>query len=259
MSLNRKDFLKKAFKTGLLLFGGSSLFEVVAAGELVKQKGPEAARSIQWAMLVDIPRCLEAGECVDCIAACDRAHNVPHIANKKHEIKWIWRETYENTFPEQAYEYVEEDIRKGEMIVLCNHCGDPPCVRVCPTHATWRRKDGIVMMDMHRCIGCRYCMAACPYGSRSFNWSDPRKFIPEKAINPGYPTRTKGVVEKCSFCNERIDIGLIPACVEACKEKALVFGDINDPGSNVRKLLQKRFAIRRKPSLGTEPHVYYMI
>jgi Fe-S-cluster-containing dehydrogenase component len=145
------------------------------------------------------------------------------------------------------------------MIVLCNHCGDPPCVRVCPTHATWRRKDGIVMMDMHRCIGCRYCMAACPYGSRSFNWSDPRKFIPEKAINPGYPTRTKGVVEKCSFCNERIDIGLIPACVEACKEKALVFGDINDPGSNVRKLLQKRFAIRRKPSLGTEPHVYYMI
>jgi Fe-S-cluster-containing dehydrogenase component len=115
------------------------------------------------------------------------------------------------------------------------------------------------MMDMHRCIGCRYCMAACPYGSRSFNWSDPRKFIPEKAINPNYPTRTKGVVEKCSFCNERIDIGLMPACVEACKEKALVFGDINDPGSNVRTLLRKRFAIRRKPSLGTEPHVYYMI
>ena len=100
-------------------------------------------------------------------------------------------------------------------------------MRVCPTQATWKREDGIVMMDWHRCIGCRYCMAACPYGSRSFNWLDPRPYIHNP--NPEFPTRTKGVVEKCNFCAERLGTGRPPACVEACPEKALVFGDLADP------------------------------
>ena len=140
------------------------------------------------------------------------------------------------------------------MLVFCNHCDNPPCVRVCPTQATWKRDDGIVMMDWHRCIGCRYCMAACPYGSRSFNWEDPRPHIKEP--NPDFPTRTKGVVEKCTFCDERLDKGQPPACVEACPEKALVFGDLNDPDSEVRRLLRSRFALRRKAGLGTSPEVY---
>jgi molybdopterin-containing oxidoreductase family iron-sulfur binding subunit len=113
------------------------------------------------------------------------------------------------------------------------------------------------MMDYHRCIGCRYCMAACPYGARSFNWQDPRPHIQQIDVN--YPTRTRGVVEKCNFCEERLARGLIPACVEACKEKGLFFGDLNDEGSNVRKLLSTRYAVRRKPELGTNPKVFYLV
>ncbi|MBE3132487.1 MAG: 4Fe-4S dicluster domain-containing protein, partial [Acidobacteria bacterium] len=137
------------------------------------------------------------------------------------------------------------------------HCDRPPCVRVCPVRATWRRDDGVVMMDWHRCIGCRYCVAACPYGSRSFNWLDPRPHI--RQLDPGFPTRTKGVVEKCTFCEERISKGQPPACVEACPEAGLAFGDLNEAGSRVRALLASRYSIRRKPELGTRPAIYYLI
>jgi molybdopterin-containing oxidoreductase family iron-sulfur binding subunit len=100
-------------------------------------------------------------------------------------------------------------------------------------------------------------MAGCPYGSRSFNWRDPRPFI--KKINPDFPTRTKGVVEKCNFCVERLAQGLMPACVEACKEKALVFGDLRNPGSEIRKTLQDKIVYQRQPELGTQPKVYYTL
>jgi molybdopterin-containing oxidoreductase family iron-sulfur binding subunit len=143
------------------------------------------------------------------------------------------------------------------VLVFCNHCDNPPCVRVCPTKATWKREDGIVMMDWHRCIGCRYCVAGCPYGSRSFNWVEPRPHI--KSLNPEFPTRTKGVVEKCTFCEERLAKGQGPACVSACREKAMVFGNLNDPASEVRELLRVRYSIRRKPQLGTQPEVYYLV
>jgi len=113
------------------------------------------------------------------------------------------------------------------------------------------------MMDYHRCIGCRYCIAACPYGARSFNWKDPRPYI--KEIDKGFPTRTQGVVEKCNFCEERIAKNLLPACVEACKEGGLIFGDVNKEDSEVRKILSTRLSIRRKPHLGTEPKVYYIL
>jgi len=100
-------------------------------------------------------------------------------------------------------------------------------------------------------------MAACPYGSRSFNWRDPRPFTSE--TNPDFPTRAKGVVEKCNFCQERLAQGLLPACVEACPERSLVFGDLGDPGSEIRKILRSYHTIRRKPSLGTKPEVYYLV
>ena len=153
---------------------------------------------------------------------------------------------------------MEESLEHKKLMVLCNHCDNPPCVRVCPVQATFKRKeDGIVMMDFHRCIGCRCCMAACPYGSRSFNWFDPRTALAE--TNPDFPTRSKGVVEKCNFCAERLAKGLIPACVEACKEGALVFGDLEDPDSEVRAVLREHYTIRRKPELGTRPQVYYIV
>jgi molybdopterin-containing oxidoreductase family iron-sulfur binding subunit len=148
-------------------------------------------------------------------------------------------------------------VEHRPFLVLCNHCENPPCVRACPTKATFKRpEDGIVMMDFHRCIGCRFCMAACPFGARSFNYRDPRPAL--KQTNKQFPTRMKGVVEKCSFCVERLAEGKLPACVEASEGK-LAFGDLFDEKSNVRELIKTHYTIRRKVNLGTEPAVYYIV
>jgi molybdopterin-containing oxidoreductase family iron-sulfur binding subunit len=156
---------------------------------------------------------------------------------------------------------VADSLKGKPVLVLCNYCTNPPCVKVCPTEATWKRpQDGIVMMDMHRCIGCRYCIAACPYGARSFNWRDPRPFL-DSAYFSSYPTRTKGVVEKCNFCDERLRQGLEPACVEAANkvvQGALTFGCVSDPNSAVSRLLREKVTICRRVSLGTGPNVFYI-
>lgn len=258
MDINRRIFLKLG---GLAIVGiiAKPAFDIVTRLEIANALSlPGKAGKLvagKWAMVVDLKACREKDGCRECIDACHRVHNVPDFANPKDEIKWIWRVSYQQAFPEQEHEFVAADLKDGPTLVLCNHCDNPPCVSVCPTQATFKREDGIVMMDYHRCIGCRYCMAACPYGARSFNWRDPRPFI--KELDADFPTRTKGVVEKCNFCEERLARGLLPACVEACEEKALVFGDLEDPGSAVREILRSRYSIQRKPSLGTKPKVYY--
>ncbi len=221
----------------------------------VAQRAVKAVTGPRWAMAIDVEKCLKQGNCTKCISACNLAHNVPSIPDRAHEVRWIWKDSLEHAFPDQEDQY--SSLRAVPAIMLCNHCDDPPCVRVCPTQATWKREDGIVAMDWHRCIGCRYCMAACPYGSRSFNWMDPRPYI--KNPNPEFPTRTKGVVEKCTFCTERLAEGRPPACVEACSEKALVFGNLADPHSEIRQLLATRRHTRRKPELGTGPAVFYLL
>ena len=230
-------------------------------------KPGQALTGEHWAMVVNV-KSMDEEVAEACAEACHRVHNVPKIENPKHEVKWIWAEEFENAFPNDMNEFMAEKYAHTPFPVLCNHCENPPCVRVCPTRATFKRKtDGIVMMDMHRCIGCRFCMAACPYGSRSFNWKDPRPYIDEAHQNNEYPTRTKGVVEKCQFCAERLAKGLIPACVEASqeicekkgKEPALAFGDLADPESEVRQLLNEHYSVRRKPELGTGPSVYYIV
>ena len=257
MEFDRRGFLKIAGLTvlGLAAKPGWELFSKVEPQELVPS--PETLAKKRWAMSVDLKKCWSTEGCRDCIDACHRIHNVPDLGILKEEIKWIWTVPYEKVFPEHELEYSEEDYRQKPVVLLCNHCDDPPCVRYCPTRATWKREDGIVMMDYHRCIGCRYCMAGCPYGSRSFNWKDPRPFI--KKVNLEFPTRTKGVVEKCNFCEERLSRGLIPACVEACKEKALVFGDLKDPKSEIREALKFKTIYQRQPELGTKPKVYYIL
>jgi Fe-S-cluster-containing dehydrogenase component len=257
MELTRHEFLKKAWRTGLIIFGGAS-FELVSGASLAAGEQPAAAGK-RLAMSIDVRACMKAGQCVKCIDACHRGHNVPAIPDVKHAITWIWRDDLERAMPGVMDSYSGAAFHGAKPVLLCNQCGNPPCVRVCPTGATWKRGDGIVMMDQHRCIGCRYCMAACPYGSRSFNWSDPRKFLAKKSINKDYPTRTKGTVEKCDFCAERVDRGLGPLCAAACAEKAITFGDLREDGSAVRKALAGRIALRRKPELGTDPAVYYLL
>ncbi|MFC1848909.1 sulfate reduction electron transfer complex DsrMKJOP subunit DsrO [candidate division CSSED10-310 bacterium] len=249
MVVNRREFIKIA---GLATLGSSLPGNLVLAKE-----APQISSGTRWAMVIDVKKCLANNIFETCMKVCRETHNVPSISDPKHEIKWIWTEHFEHTFHEQKHDFINRELQHQNVFVLCNHCDNPPCVRVCPTQATWGRDDGIVMMDQHRCIGCRYCIAACPYGSRSFNYKDPRLFL--KTQNPEYPTRTLGVVEKCTFCAERLAKNLQPACVEACQDGELVFGNLNDPQSKVRALLQKHFTLRRKPSLGTNPEIYYIV
>lgn len=256
MTTDRRTFF--AISGGALV--GSLPFASVIARSSSPEAAPDALKGKKWAMVVDVKKCIDKKDCHACTDACHQAHNVPNIEGVKEEIKWIWREPYKHAFRSQAHQYTAEALLNGTLPILCNHCEDPGCVRVCPTQATWKREDGIVLMDMHRCIGCRYCMAACPYGARSFNFKDPRPFI--KSENKDYPTRSMGVVEKCNFCAERLAFGKGPLCVEACKKAdcgALVFGDLGDPNSEVSQLLKKNNAIRRKPELGTAPQVFYIV
>ena len=257
MEVNRRRFLQIG---GITILGLAVkpaidfLWRVNPAGAATTGKELEGKR---WAMAVDLKACSANDGCRECINACHLIHNVPDFGNPKDEVKWVWTVSHEEAFHEQEHEFIADDLKDKPTLVLCNHCDNPPCTRVCPTQATWKREDGIVMMDYHRCIGCRFCMAACPYGSRSFNWRNPRPFI--NKINPDFPTRTRGVVEKCNFCQERLVQGLLPACVEACKDKGMLFGDLNDPDSEVRQALKSHHIIQRLPELGTKPKVFYIV
>jgi Fe-S-cluster-containing dehydrogenase component len=262
MAPTRREFLKIAglSAVGLVLAPLPSLAGAQAgtpaAGVASPASGPlPTLTARRWAMAVDAGKCRPG--CTDCVAACHQAHNVPAFGNPKDDVRWISLERTGHVFPAESHPYLPEAIRGRSVPVLCNHCENPPCVRVCPTQATFKRADGIVAMDYHRCIGCRFCMAACPYGSRSMNYRDPQPFLDK--INPDFPTRTKGVVEKCNFCEERLARNVLPACVAACREKALAFGNLEDPGSDVRRLLGRGFSIRRRPELGTGPQVYYLL
>jgi Fe-S-cluster-containing dehydrogenase component len=257
MEVDRRGLLKAAGLSLLGLVAGPAWYFVSRAKPPEQSPRPETLLGKKWAMVIDLKKCWRQDGCTECIEVCHRVHNVPRLGNPKDEIKWIWTVPYERAFPEHQLEFIEQDLRARPVPVLCNQCDNPPCIKYCPTRATWRREDGIVMMDYHRCIGCRYCMAGCPYGSRSFNWKNPRPFI--KEINFDFPTRTKGVVEKCNFCQERLIQGLLPACVEACKERALIFGDLNDPDSEVRRILRSRHTIQRHSELGTKPKVFYVL
>ena len=269
MHESRRSFLKRVGCVALGAGCAGPLFG--AAGKAVEEGlGCGASGGKQWGLVIDIPKCRREEVRRACTAACHRAHNVPEIRDangqisSKEEIKWIWSEKFEDAFPDEAHPYTAAALKDQPVLVLCNHCTHPPCVKVCPTAATWKRpQDGIVMMDMHRCIGRRYCIAACPYGARSFNWRDPRPYL-HAAIRPEYPTRTKGVVEKCNFCEERLRDGLEPACVEEARKASggdppLTFGDLSDPDSAISRLLSEKPTICRRLSLGTGPNVFYIV
>ena len=258
MNNSRRSFLKVA---GLSVFALSSGVAGLANAAQVApgryERGANALHAKRWAMVIDTRAFKSAEEYKPIIDACHSFHNVPKIPGKQ-EVKWMWLDNYDHAFPDDLSEHQKPSLLQAQFPLLCNHCTNPPCVRVCPTQATYRMEDGIVAMDYHRCIGCRFCMAGCPYGARSFNFVDPRKYLSDPVPNPTFPTRMIGVVEKCTFCAERLAVGKMPACVEASGGRIL-FGDLDDPSSSVRKALADNFSIRRKPNLGTQPGVYYLI
>ena len=260
MSINRRQFLKLAGVSTAIGLGGATVLNGLRKDGLEAAQispDPRALKAKRWGLVIDVSRLKTDEDYQRCIDACHNLHNVPDHGNPKDEVKWIWKDSYEHTFPTTTEdEYMNSEFKEKQFLLLCNHCAQPACVRVCPTKATFKRKDGIVMQDMHRCIGCRFCMAACPFGARSFNYRDPRPKI--KVENKEFPTRMIGVVEKCTLCYERIAIGLPPKCAEV-SNGAIVFGDLDDSNSEVRKIIASKYTIRRKPELGTHPSVYYVI
>jgi len=283
MDSDRRKFIKMAGLSAVAGIAAPTAFNMLLRGDVSAstgehegaghegsehEAGEHGAKPVgkRYGMVIDIKKFGEnPGLAQKCVQACHSLHNVPDYGNKKDEIKWIWAEHFENTFPAHSNYHRESDLEELPVMTLCNHCDNPPCVRACPTQATFKAADGIVKMDYHRCIGCRFCMAACPYGARSFNWRDPRGKDKEgrpfiHKLNKDYPTRMRGVVEKCTFCTERLAVGLQPACVDACGDtKAMVFGDLNDANSELVKILRSTFTIQRKPSLGTNPSLFYVI
>lgn len=268
MENSRRKFLKVAGASALGMGMAGTAVRAIASGSGNKpktMKNDNALTAKHWGMVIDTRKFKSHKDVQKLIDVCHKTHNVPDFEylgehkQQMHEIKWMWEEEYKHAFTDLNYKYVNKRVEHLPFLVLCNHCENPPCVKACPTKATFKRDDGIVLMDFHRCIGCRFCMAACPYGSRSFNFRDPRAALnlKEETVS-GFPTRMKGVVEKCNFCAERLAIGKKPACVEA-SNGAIAFGDLEDPESDVRKLLESNYTIRRKQGMGTEPSVYYIV
>lgn len=263
--IDRRQFLKIAGFTTMLGIGVMPVVSRISSRLEASQvfTDPNAMTAKRWGFVVDMSKFRTDEDIKRVMDACHSIHNVPDFGNPKDEIKWIWPEKFKHAFPGQEDHFMSKEFTDRPFMVFCNHCESPACVRVCPTKATFKRKDGIVMMDMHRCIGCRFCMAGCPYGARSFNWRDPRgkdengrPFITKE--NPEFPTRTKGVVEKCTLCYERLAVGKKPACVEE-SNGGILFGDLDDPNSEIREIIRTRYTIRRKPDLGTKPSIYYLI
>ena len=212
---------------------------------------------------LDISRCIG---CRRCVYACVEENNL----SRDPQIHWIRVLEFEREAAlrgidlEDGNPYYDHDQVPAEdkfyLPVACQHCEDSPCTNVCPTGATWQEPDGIVVIDYDWCIGCRYCMAACPYGARHFNWGEPN--VPAEEINPdmhllGNRPRSRGVVEKCSFCIQRVRKGRYPACHEACPVGARKFGNILDPDSEIRYLMKNKRTFVLKSELRTQPKFFY--
>jgi molybdopterin-containing oxidoreductase family iron-sulfur binding subunit len=200
---------------------------------------------MRYGMAIDLYRCVG---CQACTAACKLENATPP------GIFWtkvINSET--GRFP---------NVKQVFQPVLCMHCGDAPCVDVCPTGATMKMDNGVVTVDPELCIGCRYCMVACPYDARSFNYGEPEEYFTGMGYTPFEESRKtehkSGVVGKCDFCMDRVASGEEPACVLACISGARIFGDLDDPDSEVSRLVASRGAYQLHAELGTDPSVYYL-
>jgi molybdopterin-containing oxidoreductase family iron-sulfur binding subunit len=230
--------------------------------------------SARWGMVIDQGRCVG---CWTCAVGCKEINNQPLGSWWNRILTEAPGETAGETtraVAEPASDAIDvphgtfPHVALAYLPVACQHCEDAPCVKVCPVGATFHDDDGVVLIDFERCIGCRYCMAACPYGIRIFDWGEP-KHDPDFTVGYGKdyrkngrlvftPDRPRGVVEKCTLCVERIDVGEQPFCVEVCPAGARVFGDLDDPKSEVSVLVNEQGAAQLLSDLGTDPRVFYL-
>lgn len=268
--LDRREFVKLASVAGtgtfmpepLKVFADAidQLFGKPRQGQI--EYVPKPVSNAKFGMVIDLGKCMG---CRRCAYACKRENNVSDSISPPYimifETEAATGTTGHFASPEMKgkgttmyYTTLRKD--KWYMPVQCNHCDDAPCVQVCPTGASYKDPDGLVLIDYDKCIGCRYCMTACPYGARRFNWWEPH--VPKDSINPLVPLRRHGVVEKCTFCVHRTRRGKFTRCVEACPNNARTFGNFNDPDSEVRKLVESDRNFRLKEVLNTGPRIWYL-
>lgn len=214
---------------------------------------------VRYGLVIDLDRCIG---CQTCVIACKLENNVGlgNFWNRVLTIGGLMIDVSRGEYPNTSISYLP---------VTCQHCENAPCVKACPVNATYRRpEDGTIQIRIEKCIGCRYCMAACPYGVRVFNWGEP-KHIPEHPVgfqgevkDEGWviytPKRPRGVVEKCTMCIHRIIVGEEPFCVAMCPARARFFGDLDNPNSKVSRLIKERSGVRLLEELGTQPKTYYL-
>ena len=221
IDLYRRRFLSgtATAAAGLAVVPGVMLHEIAHA----KQAEDAVTSDVRWGMLIDSNKCAEG--CNDCVQACNDEHGLTGFDRPATDAQWIRKVKLKD----------KQTGHTQTLPLLCQHCEKPPCVDVCPTGASFKREDGIVLVDKHICIGCRYCMMACPYKARSFIHETLQDQMP-------HAPRGKGTVESCTFCVHRVDDGRTPACVEACSAEnhnAMIFGDLNDPSSEISTQLKQ--------------------
>lgn len=236
---SRRKFIAAgvAGTAGLVLAPGVTLLDMANA----RPAGEPASSAKRWGMLIDSTKC--ATGCNDCVSACGKENGFGSTGHPETDAQWI-----------RKIELKEVKTGKSHSLpMMCQHCAEPPCVDVCPTGASFKRADGIVLVDRHICIGCRYCMMACPYKARSFVHEE------HDDQNPDVP-RGKGCVESCTLCVHRIDKDLQPACVEACSagnHGAMLFGDLNDANSEISKRIATYATTQVRADLALNTGVRY--
>lgn len=213
---------------------------------------------VQFGYALNLSACIG---CRRCAEACHEENNHDRATNNSYiRVLAIDKGTVDLAFSTTQYDGAVPAKDKYYMPVQCHQCDNAPCVKVCPVEATWKEADGIVVVDYDWCIGCRYCEAACPYHARRFNWTAPE--VPTAEINPDQAylsnrIRPQGVMEKCTFCLHRTRKGQMPACLEACPTGSRVFGNLLDPDSEIRRVLQTKRVFILKEDLGTQPRFFY--
>ncbi len=227
-------------------------------GAEVTIKDPKPIPGVKFAYALNLSICIG---CRRCAKACHEENNHDRPSHNSYiRVLEMSKGSIDLEHGRADYDHPVPQKDKFYMPVQCQQCDNPPCVNVCPVEATWKEDDGIVVVDYNWCIGCRYCEAACPYHARRFNWTKPQ--VPAEQINPdqGYLSnriRPQGVMEKCTFCLHRTREGRMPACLEACPTGARVFGNILDPNSEIRWVLENKRVFVLKEELGTKPQFFY--